>query len=139
VGLLARRDHSRKELETKLVQKGFSSEEIAKTLSYCDDSGYLDDERYAKLVLRSYIAKCQGTLKIQQVLIQKGVDKSIIYSVIEASDCDWFELAYIKCLKKYKDNNPVDAKDRAKRTRYLMGQGFNYEQVSFAFSHNPDE
>lgn len=139
VALLARRDHSRQELQIKLRQKAFESLEIEQALDYCESNQYLCDERYAQLLIKSHISKGYGPAKIKQSLYQKGVSKSIVSEVLLQTDCDWFLLAKSRALKKFAGKPIADAKDKAKRIRFLMGQGFSYDQVAFALEYDPYE
>lgn len=137
VGLLARRDHSRQEIRQKLLVKQFDQLDIDKALDECEASGYLDDTRYARLLLRSHIAKGHGKSRVQQALIQKGVSKEITSCVLEQSDCDWFELAREKAIKKYRSSPIENPKEKAKRIRFLLGQGFSYDEVAYALDYDP--
>ncbi|QYJ98802.1 recombination regulator RecX [Shewanella alkalitolerans] len=139
VGLLARRDYSRYQIKSKLTQKGFLDGEIEAVLGQCESQGYLDDARFAGLLLRSHIAKGHGQNKIRQSMSQKGLTKEIIESSLNQSDCDWFELARQKAAKKYATSGPIqDQKERAKRVRYLLSQGFGFDQVTYALEVDPD-
>ena len=137
VALLARRDHSRQEIRQKLLLKQFDLLEIDKALDECEASGYLDDTRYAHLLLRSHIAKGHGKSRVQQALVQKGVSKEIISLVLAQSDCDWFELAREKAVKKYRGAPIESPKEKAKRIRFLLGQGFSYDEVAYALDYDP--
>ena len=139
VGLLARRDYSRHQIKSKLAQKGFIDSEIEAVLTRCESQGYLDDARFAALLLRSHIAKGHGQSKIRQSMAQKGLTKEVIQETLNASDCDWFELAKQKAGKKYAASGPIDdQKERAKRVRYLLSQGFAFDQVAYALEVDPD-
>ena len=139
VGLLARRDYSRHQIKTKLIQKGFEVTEIESVLDRCVDSGYLDDQRFAVLLLRSHISKGHGHNRIRQSMAQKGLSKETIETTLNNSDCDWFELAKSKADKKFASSGAIaDQKERARRTRYLLGQGFTYEQVAYALEAEVD-
>ena len=70
-------------------------------------------------------------------MIQKGLAKDDINLALDACDCDWFELAQKKAFKKYSDIPIADHRDKAKRTRYLLGQGFAYDQVAYALEYDP--
>ncbi|GIU43939.1 regulatory protein RecX [Shewanella algidipiscicola] len=132
VGLLARRDYSRHQIKTKLLQKGFELSEIEPVLDRCIDNGFLDDDRFAALLLRSHVSKGHGQNRIRQSMAQKGLSKEVIERALNNSDCDWFELAKSKANKKFGETVISDAKDRARRCRYLYGQGFTSEQVFYA-------
>ena len=135
VAQLARRDYSRHEVQSKLKLKGFESVEIEKTLDRCESSGFIDDKRYAELLIRSHINKGHGPIRIRQVMAQKGLAKDEIDLALDSCDYDWFELAQKKSLKKY-SNTPIENhRDRAKRTRYLLGQGFAYDQITYALEY----
>ncbi|WP_394200287.1 regulatory protein RecX [Shewanella waksmanii] len=138
VGLLARRDYSRHQIQLKLQQKQYSEQEVDATLAQCEQSGYLDDARFAALLLKSHIAKGHGTNKIRQSMQQKGLSRSLIEQVLLDSECDWFEVAKLKAQKKYGEAVPLDHPTRAKRIRYLLGQGFDYEQANYALAVEAD-
>ncbi|QDF68599.1 regulatory protein RecX [Shewanella sp. SNU WT4] len=137
--MLARRDHSCKEVADKLAGKDFSAEVIASVIGQFLDSGYLDDERFASALVRSHINKGHGPIRIQQAMFQKGIAKSLIAQSIDDADCDWYELAKAKAARKYGEAEVLDPKEKAKRTRYLLSQGFSYDQVSYALSVNDSD
>ncbi|MCL1077789.1 regulatory protein RecX [Parashewanella spongiae] len=134
VWLLASRDYSHNQIKAKLLDKGYEEPEIDTTLERCVTSGYIDDARYATALIRSHINKGHGVMRIRQSLHQKGLQADIITLRIEESECDWFELAKCKAQKKFADKSIVDYKDKAKRIRFLMGQGFDYEQSCYALT-----
>lgn len=136
LAMLARCEHSRQQLKSKLTAKGFESIDIEPVLDFCEFKNYLDDCRYGGMLVRAHIEKGHGLLRIKQVLIQKGLNQENIQQVLDSTDCDWFELAKNKAIKKYGASNlkvaAKDQKEKAKRIRYLLGQGFDYEQVRYA-------
>ena len=65
IDLLSRREHSREELAQKLRLKSGASDEIKdallpELLDSLDDQGFLSDDRFAEMVIRSRFAKGQG-------------------------------------------------------------------------------
>lgn len=138
LAMLARCEHSRQQVKSKLIAKGFESIDIEPALDYFESKNYLNDCRYGGMLVRAHIEKGHGTARIKQVLFQKGLSKENAEFVLNQSDCDWFELARNKAIKKYGASNlTISAKDqreKAKRIRYLLGQGFDYEQVNYALS-----
>ncbi|WP_442800737.1 regulatory protein RecX [Shewanella sp. AS16] len=137
VALLARRDYSRHEIKAKLLLKGFETVEIESVLDGCEASGFLDDNRYADLLLRSHITKGHGLGRIKQAMAQKGLCAGTIAAAVDRSSCDWFELAKSKAVKKYTDPRTQDMKEKARRIRFLMGQGFSYDQIAYALDYDP--
>nr|WP_298775918.1 regulatory protein RecX [uncultured Shewanella sp.] len=136
VALLARRDHSQLEVRTKLAQKDFPSDEIEICIQFCLEKGYLNDERYALLVVKSQVSKGHGINRIQQVLTQKGITKTICQQVLFDTEYDWFAIAKRKAFKKYHGRPAADYKEKAKRIRYLLAQGFRYDEVQYALSES---
>jgi len=75
VRLLARRAHSRAELRQKLVRKGFDPEDVAAALGRLAERGYLDDEAFARgLVRRRSVTR--GPLALAAELSAKGIDRA---------------------------------------------------------------
>ena len=132
VSLLSRRDHSEKELMTKLTQKGYSQgaeEAIAKLR----DSGYVSDERFARLYVRELQTfKRYGKRRIEQELYRKGIDREIIREVLEETDFDEDELVSLVERKygRYLD----DEKGVAKAINGLLRMGYGYGEIRNALS-----
>ncbi len=83
IDLISRREHSRKELITKLSQRGYTdvAQEVADKLQ---ESGYLDDERFANMYAQELkLRRNFGKRRISQELYMKGIDRDIIYEVLE--------------------------------------------------------
>ncbi|MCL1141822.1 regulatory protein RecX [Shewanella gaetbuli] len=137
VAYLARRDYSRQQIHKKLLEKDFEELAIQQALDYCESQGYLDDMRYAQMLIRSHIYKCHGVMRIQQALVQKGLSKDVIKTAIDQCDCDWFELAKQKAVKKYGTPHTKDLKEKNRRIRHLVGQGFSFDQVAYALDYDP--
>ena len=71
--LLARREHSRRELTRKLAARGFPDDVIAPALDELERSGALADARFTDSFVRSRIAKGQGPQRIRAELAQRGI------------------------------------------------------------------
>ena len=106
-------------------------------LDSCEAKGFLDDNRYAGMLVRSHILKGHGAGRIRQAMAQKGLSKDVVQHAIDSADCDWFELARQKAQKKFGTTPIEDNKDKAKRIRYLLGQGFSYDQVAYGLEYDP--
>lgn len=130
--LLARREHSRKELETKLAAR---SELIDLDLVLDDliDCGYQSDQRFTESFIRMRASQGQGIIKIRFELQRKGVDAELIARSFETAEIDWFEIAADKYCRKYQAALEVgDYKERAKRMRFMAQRGFSAEQINYA-------
>lgn len=84
VDLLSQREHCRREIITKLVQRGYDKTVAEETADKLSDYGYLDDERFASLYAKELKQrKKYGKGRIKQELMRKGIDREIIYCVLE--------------------------------------------------------
>jgi len=125
IDLLSRREHSVKELNHKMLQRGFSSSEIAEVITFLVENNYCNEQRFAESVFRSRVNKGYGLKYIEQELQQKGVDKAILRLVQQEYAIDWFEQAAQAYEKKFGLVPIRDEKDKAKRIRFLQYRGFS--------------
>ena len=80
---LSSREHTEKEIKTKLRGKGYPESEIADAISKLRDADYLSDERYAEVYLYSRMRKNpEGEYLLVMRLVEKGVDKSIASRIV---------------------------------------------------------
>lgn len=132
-----------------MLEKGFELAEVEAALNDCESAGFINDSRYAELLVRSHISRGHGAIRIRQAVALKGLSKDCIETAIVNSGCDWFELAKDKAIKKYGNLKVTEVKgskalelltkEKAKRVRFLLGQGFSYEQVTYALDYDPSD
>lgn len=121
--LLARREYGRRELEAKLLHAGYEAGNIREALDKLAASGYQDDQRYAEMLTRTRIRQGHGPLRLRQDLHRAGVDAPSDNSV------DWLAQARSVYQKRFGSGAIADARDYARRARFLMGRGFTGDQV----------
>ena len=68
LSLLERRDYGSEELCAKLVEKGAEPDEARAAVRYMVRVGFIDDERYAAMVVRHYAAKGYGVGRVREEL-----------------------------------------------------------------------
>jgi regulatory protein len=129
VDLLSRREHSRKELQQKLLQREYLAEEISEVINYLVDNNYLSDERYSESVFRLRVNKGFGKYYIEQELRQKGISNSLITALEQQQMIDWTAQAAVAYQKKYADITIKDQKEKAKRIRFLQSRGFSTDEI----------
>jgi regulatory protein len=71
---LAGRSHSRVELRRKLGRKGFGEDEVEAALDRLTELGYLDDDAFARAVVRRR-STSRGRIAIIAELVAKGVSR----------------------------------------------------------------
>ena len=121
--LLARREYGRLELRDKLLRAGCDAGDVALTLDALVADGYQDDARYAEMLTRPRLRQGHGPLRLRQDLQRAGVE------VTADPEINWLVQAQAVCQKRFGDTVPTDAKDYARRARFLAGRGFTGETI----------
>ncbi len=127
--LLTQREHSRKELFVKLSAKGYSAELIRYVIDECVNKNWQSDRRYAENYTRQRLQKGFGSVRIQYELNQRGVDTeqvSVLIDDLAEREMTILEQLY---LKKYSAECQLDAKEWAKRYRFLAQRGFSANSI----------
>jgi regulatory protein len=126
--ILARRDHTQKELAVKLRQKGYDRAATDSALSRCQALGYLDDAKTAAIIAGHLAKSGYGPLRVRQTLRQKGIEDALIEeALIRCGDEETQLLSARRMLKKKASqlSREVDPwKRRQKAHRFLAGRGF---------------
>jgi regulatory protein len=136
VDLLARREHSRLELERKLATRGFPEAVIGPALDALEQSGLLVATRFTESFIRSRLAKGQGPVRIRAELTERGVRDAA--EALRGSDIDWLATARAVLRKRFGAEPPRDYRERAKRARFLQYRGFTADQVRAALELDAD-
>jgi len=130
--MLARREHSQRELTKKLAGKGFEEADIELLLKEFVQLGWQSDQRFAESYGRSRLYKGFGPTRIQYELKERGVDTNI--NNVFDEQPDWQALLCELNAKKYGDLPPEDMKERAKRTRFFQHKGFTHDMIRQLFN-----
>lgn len=137
---LARRPHSRSEVENYLKKK-FSSnspveeKSITDVVSKVGKLGLIDDEEFARWLFDQRVkgSKAKGLRFIKSEFYQKGISKETIEKVFSQKlpETDWRSMARILIAKKkasYKDLPIFSA--RRKLLSFLLRRGFDYDNAA---------
>jgi regulatory protein len=127
--LLARREHSRRELTRKLVTRGFPDDVIVPVLDELERSGSLADARFTDSFVRSRVAKGQGPQRIRAELAERGIGDADADEALRGSDVDWRATIRAVRRKKFGAELPTDYAERARQARFLQYRGFSTEQI----------
>ena len=133
--LLARREHSQKELLNKLLLRGFGKDEILVVIDEFALQGWQSDSRYAESYARSRIQKGYGPAWISYELKKKGIEAVDLEDIICKTAGSWMELLEQVYTKKYGHDLRIDRNEWAKRSRFLMQRGFSGTMISALFDH----
>ena len=132
--LLARREHTRQELDRKLSPHAGSSEDLKGLLAGLKQKNQLSEERFAEERARR-LSRKYGAARIRQDLKAKGVSEELIERVSPAD-----ELERARAILERKYRVPASSREeRAKRMRFLQGRGFSFDIIrSLLSSRDPD-
>ncbi|VAW75766.1 Regulatory protein RecX [hydrothermal vent metagenome] len=132
MGLLARREHSERELGLKLVRRDNDAAVIDAVLAQLVNEGYLSNARFAEVFVRSRHGRGVGPLRIRAELRQRGVDDHLVEEAFRELSADWFDAARRQRDKRFGLVPPQDIQERARQMRFLQQRGFNGEQARAA-------
>ncbi len=137
VSLLSRRDHSKKELFTKLKEKGYSKGAQA-AIERLEAGGYVDDERFCRLYAAELVRlKGYGKRRVEQELYRKGIDRDTVYNVLEEISFD--NDALIDIIKRRYLDKMTDEKGRQKAFNALMRLGYSCGEIRDALRDIDEE
>ena len=127
--LVSQRQMSRRELETKLRQKGVDPG----TASYCGawllDRGLLDEAAYAAAVVRHYAAKGYGEGRVRAELQRRGIPRELLDEALAAMPEDTSKIdKYIASRLR----DPGDRDEVRKLSAALYRRGFSGEEIRSA-------
>ncbi len=121
---LARREHSRDELERKLAPHAESQEILQGVLSELEGRKLLSNHRFAESRAHA-LSRKYGAAKIRQDLKARGVDEDTIARVAQG---DELERARGILARKYRDA-ATSREEKARRARFLQSRGFSMDVV----------
>ena len=143
--LLSMRDYSRRELSDKLVTKAWEKKEQKdmdlgslkqQASDICDrleELGLLNEERFARsyvdeLIRRKHLSKSG----LKTALIQKGVQRDIIETVLEEVEVDPVEQVRELLATKFKTRDLSDEKQRTRTVNALLRLGYRFSEINAA-------
>ena len=130
VGLLSRREHSEKELKTKLLSKGGTqADTIARVIEDLKQRNYLSDQRFTDMFVQSRMERGDGPLKIRHELESKGIAESIIDQHLNQPDQVWERVLLKVWSKKFGEVIPSNYNEWARQARFLQSRGFTSELI----------
>ncbi|MFN3235239.1 MAG: regulatory protein RecX [Gammaproteobacteria bacterium] len=133
IKLLTRREHSRAELRQKLQQRGHSDSNIGSALDVLIEEGFLSDQRFVEMYIRSCQNRGLGPARIKMELQEKGVEDALIAEYLNASASEWVKLAKQVHAKKFSAKLPKSFEEKALQMRFLNYRGFTQEQIDEVF------
>jgi regulatory protein len=125
LGLLARREHSARELKSKLARRGHVDGDIKDAVDQLSDKRYQSDERFGVTIARTRSAQGYGPRRIRAELKSHGLAEIAIRAAIAATDADWPAVAAAQLRRRFGGKPPADTAERARRAQFLLRRGFD--------------
>jgi regulatory protein len=129
VRLLARREHSARELQAKLTARGIALQAALEAVADLGREGLQSDARFAETYVRSRVERGYGPVRIGAELGERGVGDELIREHLDEAGYDWRTRAEQVRRKRFGARLPQDWKERSRQARFLQYRGFSAEQL----------
>lgn len=135
--LLAARDYGNKELFHKLMNN-YSEKTSLAVIEMMTEYGYINDERYAKKLAKTYIEiRKYGKKRAALMMREKGLDRDTIDEALAEYDSDAITSEIVELLrKKYMDRLFLGGlegkKEMQKVIAALARRGYSYSDIKTA-------
>lgn len=134
LGLLTRREHSRRELLCKLEQRGVEPEAAAEAVARLAQAGWQDDARFAESLVRNRVASGFGPAYIRAELNTHGLAVELVETALQGFDGDWAANARRLLERRHPQALQGDRQAQRKAADFLFRRGFTRDQVSAALA-----
>lgn len=131
--LLARREHSRAELERKLAAYEEVPGTLAQALDALQAKDFINDQRVVESVVHRRAPRL-GAGRVRQELERKGLDREAVAQAMdELAETEWARAREV-WRKKFGQSASAagrtpDAAERARQMRFLLSRGFAPDAV----------
>jgi regulatory protein len=139
LGLLVRREHSRKELGRKLVAKGVEREDMDLALDKLRRQDFQNDARFASALARSRSSSGYGPARIRAELATHGLSREDIAAAIETCELDWDASARDIVARRYANKDLGNPDQRRKAVDFLLRRGFEQKSAFMAVRARPGD
>ena len=129
LGLLVRREHSRRELKRKLTDRGAEPGQSEVVLDRLAEIGYQDDDRFARALARTRAAAGYGPQRIRAELGTHALTSEQIAVALDACETDWPAAARDLVARRYPGTKLADPKQRRKAIDFLLRRGFDHSSA----------
>ena len=129
LGYLSQRQMSRRELKTKLLQKGLDEDTAEYCVQWLSDRQLIDEESYAAAVVRHYAAKGYGAGRVRQELRRRGIDRELWDEALEQMPEDSGKLGSFIAARL---TDPEDQAQIRRISAALLRRGYSWEEIRSA-------
>jgi len=126
--MLTRREHCEAEVRQKLATKDFDEIAVDSAIEELKNYGYLSDQRYAEMFLRSRMQRGEALWMAEARARQKGVDESALQIAVEEAEAGFDALEACRELLDARDPQGLRRKDERvwqRHARFLRNKGYD--------------
>ncbi len=134
LGLLVRREHSRRELTRKLQARGVEAGQAQAAVARLAGEGWQDDARFAEFMVRSRVGSGYGPLHIRAELATHGLDREAIDAAMVSFEGDWNALARELVRRRFGFGGELEPAQRRKAADWLARRGHDGDAIRAALS-----
>ncbi|HEX4481085.1 MAG TPA: regulatory protein RecX [Rudaea sp.] len=132
IELLARREHSARELKSKLTRRGIEKDEVDSVLSQLQSKDFQNDARFGEMLVRTRIETGYGARWIIAELKTHGIAEAKARELIDAAEPDWPSIVRNQLRRRYGGKPASNLAERVKRANFLLRRGFDAATVQSA-------
>ena len=130
LALLDKRDYSRAELLKKLLEKGVDEDEATQAVDRLEELGFVDDARYAPIVVRHYAAKGYGARRVRQELARRGIPRELWDEAMEQMPAQ--DDTIDRLLQSRLRGVEVDRAALKRASDFLLRKGYGWDEIKSA-------
>ena len=135
---LMNRPHSEREFRDYLYRKKAEPEQIGRLVEEFVDKGYLDNTKFAAWYAELLGRRGKSDRAIKAELFKKGIAREIISEIIQSGEGS--ETSRLRDMVEKKRKLSRYKNDPQKLMKYLVGQGFGWQDVKQAVGNTePDD
>ena len=132
---LSMREHSKLELEEKLLKKYFKKNLVLRCINEFSEKDLQSDYRYAESFIRTKFNDHKGEHFIRSSLKNKGISIDVIDKILlEYNYDDWLAKAISALEKKVFKNNLSETDKKKKQNIFLNNRGFTFKIIDNAIN-----
>ncbi len=132
---LSMREHSKLELEEKLLKKYFEKNLVLRCINEFSEKDLQSDYRYAESFIRTKFNDHKGEHFIRSSLKNKGISIDVIDKILlEYNYDDWLAKAISALEKKVFKNNLSETDKKKKQNIFLNNRGFTFKIIDNAIN-----
>jgi len=140
--LLARREYCTSQIEQKLIGREVANETIAFVTNKLKTDGYLNDQRFAEMYLRSRLDKGEAPWLAAKRTRQKGSDEASVQLALDELTVDYDAIGVVRGLLLGRDPAGFRFEDERvwqRQARFLQNKGFATDIVLRALKEKVED